>query len=154
MATVGLDDKPHNEENLKQVKETNKQDNSKTNRCSESYERLKKRLNEFEELFANRYTESDEDFMKLKAQPLPDPPCVSPWEAEPVREYQDRYHGRNRWREGERNHYRNREQSYSGSRNPREGRRDDYRSREPRGRRFRDSEDWNRYDNRRRDRRW
>ncbi|XP_076336345.1 uncharacterized protein LOC143239301 [Tachypleus tridentatus] len=168
MATVNLEDKSRSEENLKQVKEKEnksnistcsancekKEGNSKAKRSSENSEILQKRLNEFEKLFADRYTESDEDFMKLKSQPLPDPPCVHPWEAEPVREYQDRYHGRNRWRESERNHYRHHERSYSGSRNPREGMRDDYRSREPHGRRYRDSEDWGRYDNRRRDRRW
>lgn len=40
---------------------------------------IENKVKELEEMFTDRYTEQDEEFMKTVASPLPDPPCVKNW---------------------------------------------------------------------------
>ena len=40
---------------------------------------LAERLVEYEELFANRYTEKDEDYQKHLSTPVKPPPVVTDW---------------------------------------------------------------------------
>lgn len=44
---------------------------------------IQKRVKELEAMFADRYTENDEDYMKTVSAPIPKPPCVKNWFVRP-----------------------------------------------------------------------
>ncbi|XP_076082025.1 uncharacterized protein LOC143052808 isoform X1 [Mytilus galloprovincialis] len=46
---------------------------------SPSMTEIERKVQELEEMFKDRYTENDEDYMKTVSTPLPDPPCIKNW---------------------------------------------------------------------------
>ena len=92
-------------------------------------------LNECEEEFKNRYTEEDEQFMKIKSAVPKKPPIVDPWHNAPQRSNNWSRNNRDRDRRNWQRHDRDRERGREGRdrdrdrERDRERYRDDYRDR-------------------------
>ena len=101
------------------------------NALSEDQE-IEDKVRELKEMFKDRYTERDEDFMKTVSTPLPDPPCVKNWFVRQrgnwnrdggQRGFGDRRHD-NRY--GNRDNYHGNRDNYHGNRDSYHGNRDSY----------------------------
>ena len=44
-------------------------------------------LTKYEEMFKDRFTEKDTEYMETVNTPLPDPPCVTNWFTKPRRDF-------------------------------------------------------------------